>query len=51
MSRAVGFRNIAVHEYEEIDWDIVYAIATEGIADFQQFAEAIQASMRNPEHM
>ena len=29
MRRAVGFRNISVHAYQTLDWDIVYAIATE----------------------
>ena len=24
LSKAVGFRNIAVHEYNKIDWNIVY---------------------------
>ena len=26
LSRAAGFRNIAVHEYQSIDWNIVYSI-------------------------
>jgi len=33
----------------EIDWNIVYSIATEGIIDFQRFGGAIQALMRKPE--
>ena len=28
MKKAVGFRNIAVHNYEVINWQIVHAIAT-----------------------
>ena len=38
---AVGFRNIAVHSYQAIDWNIVYAIARDGIEDFRQFAAAV----------
>lgn len=41
MRKAVGFRNIAVHSYQAIDWDIVYAISREGLEDFRQFAAAI----------
>lgn len=26
MTKAVGFRNIAVHTYHEIDWEVVYSI-------------------------
>lgn len=33
----MGFRNIAVHEYEKIDWNIVYAIITEKIDIFRSF--------------
>lgn len=38
MRKAVGFRNIAIHNYEEINWAIVYAIAKERRIDFKQFA-------------
>jgi len=38
---AVGFRNIAVHQYESIDWDIVYILAHEHLDDFRQFAASI----------
>jgi len=41
MRRAVGFRNIAVHNYEEINWAIVYAIAREKLTDFKQFVQQI----------
>lgn len=34
LKKAVGFRNIAVHEYEEIDWTIVHAIARHHLGDF-----------------
>jgi len=41
MRSAVGFRNIAVHNYEEINWDIVFAICTEHLGDFKGFAQEI----------
>ena len=40
MKRAVGFRNIAVHSYQQIDWDIVYAICNDHLGDFKAFAQA-----------
>ena len=38
MRKAVGFRNIAIHEYEAINWAIVFAIARKNMEDFRQFA-------------
>ena len=43
LRRAVGFRNIAVHNYEAIDWDIVFTLAGEPLADFEAFAVAVSA--------
>lgn len=45
MRRAVGFRNIAIHEYDEIDWQIVHAIATRHLTDFEDFARAAVAEL------
>ena len=41
MRKSVGFRNIAVHTYEEINWDIVYAIASKDLEDFKEFVKQI----------
>lgn len=41
MRAAVGFRNIAVHGYQVINWDIVHAITHERLADFRAFARAM----------
>jgi uncharacterized protein YutE (UPF0331/DUF86 family) len=41
LSKSVGFRNIAVHAYQEIDWDIVYCIITEHLDEFRAFAQQI----------
>ncbi len=41
LAKAAGFRNIAVHEYESIDWNIVFAIITTRLDDFRDFAKAL----------
>ena len=41
LRKAVGFRNIAVHSYEAINWEIVYAICRNSLRDFRQFAQEI----------
>lgn len=43
MRAAVGFRNIAVHNYQAVDWDIVHAITHEGLEDFRDFARHMAA--------
>jgi uncharacterized protein YutE (UPF0331/DUF86 family) len=40
MRKAVGFRNLAVHNYDTIEWAVVFAIATERLDDFKMFARA-----------
>ena len=41
MKNAVGFRNIAVHNYEAINWQIVHAIATRHVGDFTDFVRSV----------
>ena len=41
LKKAVGFRNIAVHSYEAIDWQIVHSIAKKHLSDFSEFAEVV----------
>jgi uncharacterized protein YutE (UPF0331/DUF86 family) len=41
MKKAVGFRNVAVHAYQEINWKIVYAIITTRLSDFIDYARAV----------
>lgn len=45
LKKAVGFRNIAVHNYEAIDWAIVHAIARNHLVDFTDFARAIASRL------
>ncbi len=46
MRAAVGFRNIAVHSYQAIDWDIVFSIAQHGVEDFRSFARSIEVTIK-----
>jgi uncharacterized protein YutE (UPF0331/DUF86 family) len=46
IKKAVGFHNIAVHNYEAIDWMIVHAIASRHLEDFTEFARAIAVGLR-----
>lgn len=48
MKKAVGFRNIAVHAYDVIDWHVVHAIVTRHLDDFRQFALAVIDRMGTP---
>ncbi|MBB5022864.1 type VII toxin-antitoxin system HepT family RNase toxin [Desulfurispira natronophila] len=47
MIKSVGFRNTAVHAYQEIDWNIVYRIITEHLDDFRAFSRQILSFMQN----
>jgi len=41
MQQSVGFRNIAIHEYEEINWEIVFSILYHHVDDFKAYAKEI----------
>lgn len=41
LARAVGFRNVAVHEYNQLDWNIVYSIITTRLGDFRRFGQIV----------
>ena len=41
MEKMIGFRNIAVHEYQEIDPDILKVILTKNLKDIEDFYVAI----------
>ena len=43
MRRAVGFRNVSVHAYRTLDWEIVHSLATTRLGDFVEFGRAIEA--------
>ena len=39
LKKAVGFRNIAVHNYDAINWHIVHSIVKNHLSDFSEFAK------------
>lgn len=41
LQKAVAFRNILVHSYTDINWDIVANLVTHHLTDFVQFGHAI----------
>jgi len=41
LKKAVGFRNIAVHNYESINWEIVHSIVKYHLEDFANFAKVV----------
>ncbi len=41
LKKSVGFRNIAVHNYGELDLNLAFEIATSHIHDFQDFVKQI----------
>lgn len=46
MEKMAKFRNIIVHQYEEVDAQIVIAILKKHIFDFERFKEAVLAYLR-----
>jgi uncharacterized protein YutE (UPF0331/DUF86 family) len=45
LKKAVGFRNIAIHNYESINWNIVHNIAKHHLADFSEFAGVVTSRL------
>jgi len=43
LQRMVGFRNVAVHEYQEIDQEILAGILREHLGDFEAFCRSVLA--------
>jgi uncharacterized protein YutE (UPF0331/DUF86 family) len=41
LAKAVGFKNVAVHSYQAINWNVVYQICRYHLDDFRQFAKAV----------
>jgi len=41
LQRMVGFRNIAVHAYQELQLPIVVAVITGHLVDFTDFSQAV----------
>jgi len=41
----VGFRNIAVHQYQDLDLDIAESVIRDGLEDLLVFAEGIRTRL------
>jgi len=46
LKKAIGFRNISVHAYQDIDWSIVFSIVTTRLTDFSDFVRHINAKLK-----
>ena len=47
MKKMVGFRNVAVHDYREIDRNIVAAVLEKHLGDFGEFIQEIVTGYKN----
>jgi uncharacterized protein YutE (UPF0331/DUF86 family) len=45
LKKMVGLRNIAVHDYQTLNIDIVIAVITKHLVDFEVFSQVISRSM------
>jgi uncharacterized protein YutE (UPF0331/DUF86 family) len=45
LKKAVGFRNIAIHNYEAINWHIVHRIVKDHLVDFSAFARMVSEEL------
>lgn len=43
--RMVGFRNVLAHDYEDIDYDIVYEVLQEGLNDIEVFLKVVSKKL------
>jgi uncharacterized protein YutE (UPF0331/DUF86 family) len=48
LKKAVGFRNIAIHNYDAINWYIVHSIAKNHLTDFSEFAKVVAVKLSDP---
>jgi len=49
MIKSVGFRNVAIHSYDDIDLAIVYSIAHDHLQDFKKFVREIVDYVDSPQ--
>lgn len=48
MRKAVGLRNLLVHEYKSINWDIVWSVLERHLNDPVEFLNAVDAGTAKP---
>ena len=41
----VGFRNISMHDYQDVDWQLVYRLVTERLDDFRAFIDRVSSAL------
>jgi uncharacterized protein YutE (UPF0331/DUF86 family) len=41
LKKAVGFRNIVIHNYTSVDWEIVHTLCIGRLEDFAEFARYV----------
>jgi len=46
LRRMVGFRNVAVHDYQRLDWGIVRSILDHDLPDLRRFGDWLVAAAR-----
>jgi uncharacterized protein YutE (UPF0331/DUF86 family) len=47
MEKMAKFRNVVVHQYEEVDSEIVIVILKKHLGDFDRFIDAILAYLKS----
>ena len=47
LKKSVGFRNVAVHNYNAVNWAIVFSILQGHLRDFDAFAKAIDLKLNS----
>lgn len=45
LKKSVGFRNVAIHNYNAVNWAIVFSILQGHLQDFDAFAKAIDLKL------
>ena len=43
LKKAVGFRNLSVHAYDKIDWQLVWNILEGDLSDLVRFFECVES--------
>lgn len=46
LRKSVGFRNISVHDYQAISWNIVFSICTRELTVFEEFIVVLARGMK-----
>lgn len=45
MKKSVGFRNVMVHNYDDVNWEIVFVICNKHLKDFTDFARVFASHL------